>query len=228
MLSLISKYLPSGHSKKIYMCYIHYYNRDCFFFFSCSNSNSFKVGRVRSVCFVASGCLHHLCHHGSVVYLHQSSGNWSSVWSGWKKEEARNRICRNRFRLTDVTDKDVNVRKPVEDELGPEYALTCVSRWRDAVGWPLMGTMSALWTKPRKQFSKQPSMNLKLWKKPFFFFLREILFKVHIHIFTALWAFPAFNSFPVTQMKLFGTNLIVGKSDQVPYGLHSNTIWKQC
>nr|KAF6370533.1 solute carrier family 15 member 1 [Myotis myotis] len=33
------------------------------------------VGRVHSVCFVASGCLHHLCHHGSIVHLHQSSGN---------------------------------------------------------------------------------------------------------------------------------------------------------
>lgn len=31
--NLMSKYLPSGHSKKIYMCYIHYYNWDCLVFF---------------------------------------------------------------------------------------------------------------------------------------------------------------------------------------------------
>lgn len=123
---LIRKHLPSRHSKKIYMCYIHYYIWDCFCFSSCSNSNSFKVGRVHSVCFIASACLHNFCHHGSILYLHQSSRNWSSVWSNWcsrwKKEEARRRICWNRYRRRDVADKDVNARKPVEDELGPSSA----------------------------------------------------------------------------------------------------------
>lgn len=45
------------------------------FVFSCSNSNPFKVGRVHSVCGIAPGCLHNICHHGPVLYLRQSSGD---------------------------------------------------------------------------------------------------------------------------------------------------------
>ena len=33
----------------------------------------FEVGRVRSVCGVASGRLRNICHHGSILYVHQPS-----------------------------------------------------------------------------------------------------------------------------------------------------------
>lgn len=87
-----------------------------------------------------------------------------------------------------------------------------------SVGWPLMGKTSELWTKPRKLFSKQPAMNLKIWKKSFF--LREVLFKVCECVctltFKTLRASPAFNSFFTTQMKLSWTNLIFWKGDKIP------------
>ena len=31
----------------------------------------FAVGRVRSVCGIASGRLHNICHHGSILYVCQ-------------------------------------------------------------------------------------------------------------------------------------------------------------
>ena len=46
----------------------------------------FKVGRVCSVCGTASGRLRDICHHGSILYVHQPCRDWSSVDKDDKKD----------------------------------------------------------------------------------------------------------------------------------------------
>lgn len=195
---------PSRRSRKIYMCSIHYYNWDCFCFVLFFPAPTPIPSKWAEYILFASLLLA-VCILFAIMARFYTYINPAEIEAQFDEEDKK--------------------KKPenLYPEIDPASPTAQTKMWMSGSQWRVNWAPSTLWLvspggktlrgryqhhEPSQEsdFLSSPSWTWNSERSLFFFFKEKYYLKyacMHIHIFTALWAFPAFNFFPVTQMKLF-------------------------